>query len=117
MVKKYGNEYIPDAGDIVWLDFDPQVGREQAKRRPAICISPKIYNEKSELALFCPITSVIKGYPFEVEIKTELIQGVILSDQIKSLDYKKRNAKFIESAPLDILSKVKEYICLLVDFE
>lgn len=116
MVKKHGDIYIPDIGDIVWLDFDPQAGREQAKRRPAICLSPKDYNEKSELAIFCPITSVSKGYPFEVEINIEKIKGVILADQVRSLDYKERKAQFIQQAPEDILEKVKDYICLLIDY-
>ncbi|GAB6072090.1 endoribonuclease MazF [Venenivibrio stagnispumantis] len=116
MVKRFGEIYIPDIGDIVWLDFDPQVGREQAKRRPAICLSPKDYNEKSELAIFCPITSVSKGYPFEVEINIEKIKGVILADQVRSLDYKERKAQFIQQAPEDILEKVKDYICLLIDY-
>ena len=115
MVKKSGNIYIPDSGDIVWLDFDPQKGREQSKRRPAICLSPKVYNEKSELAIFCPITSVSKGYPFEIEINTSKIKGIVLADQVKSLDYKKRKAKFIEQAPYFVLDKVKEYVCLLID--
>ncbi|WP_293445742.1 endoribonuclease MazF [Persephonella sp.] len=115
MVKKSGKRYIPDSGDIVWLDFDPQVGREQSKRRPALCMSPKIYNEKSGLAIFCPITSISKGYPFEVEINTEQIKGVILADQVRSLDYKERKAQFVENAPTSVLEKVKEYICLLIN--
>jgi len=98
LAKKSGKGYIPERGDIVWLDFDPQLGREQAKRRPAICLSPREYNEKSELALFCPITSKEKGYPFEVKIKGNKVEGVVLSDQIKSLDYIERNAKYIEKA-------------------
>ena len=113
MVKKFG-KYIPDTGDIVYIDFDPQVGREQSKRRPAICISPKLYNSKSELALFCPITSKRKGYPFEIAISIGKIDGVILADQIKSLDYKKRNAEFYRKAPSYIVEKVKDYICALV---
>lgn len=83
--------YVPDAGDIVWLDFDPQVGHEQAGHRPALVLSPAVYNEKVGLMLCCPMTTQIKGYPFEV-----LIAGTrpsaVLSDQIKSLDWRKRNA-------------------------
>ncbi len=114
MVKKYG-KYVPDRGDIVWLDFEPQAGREQAKRRPAICLSPKEYNEKSGLALFCPITSKIKNYPFEIPININRIKGVILADQIRSLDYKARNAEFIEMASEEIIETLKETICLLIE--
>jgi mRNA interferase MazF len=78
--------YIPERGDIVWLNFTPQTGHEQMGRRPAIVISPFDYNEKVGLGLFCPITSKIKGYPFEVKIENKKIDGVVLSDQIKSLD-------------------------------
>jgi len=75
--------YIPDSGDIVWLTFSPQAGHEQSGRRPALVLSPAAYNEKVGLALFCPITSQIKGYPFEVLLQESLkVNGVILSDQI-----------------------------------
>ena len=101
-------KYIPHRGDIVWLDFNPQTGHEQKGRRPAIVISPKLYNEKTNLALFCPITKQKKGYPFEVELNTEKIQisGVILSDQIKSLEWNKRNADFIAKAEEETLDTV-----------
>lgn len=88
--------YVPDRGDIVWLSMDPQTGREQSGRRPALVISPREYNEKTDLAIFCPITSQVKGYPFEVNIPDNSeICGVILSDQVKSLDWKTRKAEFI----------------------
>ena len=83
--------YIPERGDIVWLDFNPQIGHEQMGKRPALVISPFDYNAKVGLAIFCPITSQKKGYPFEVNIKNKKIDGVVLSDQIKSLDWKKEN--------------------------
>ena len=87
--------YIPDRGDIVWLNFSPQSGHEQAGLRPALVISPKVYNQKVGLALFCPITSSVKGYSFEVNIPADLnIKGVILSDQVRSLDWKQRKARF-----------------------
>ncbi len=93
-------DYIPERGDIVWLDFDPQAGHEQAGKRPAIVISPKTYNSKVGLALFQPITNKQKGYPFEVLLPNNLpITGVILSDQIKSLDWKKRQIKYICTVP------------------
>ena len=91
MVKKY----IPERGDIVWLNFNPQSGHEQKGKRPAIVISPKQYNEKTGLGLFCPITSKVKNYPFEVKIENKKINGVVLSDQVKSLDWETRNIEFI----------------------
>ena len=92
MVKK---KYSPQRGDIVWLNFNPQSGHEQKGKRPAAVISPKEYNEKTGLGLFCPITSKIKDYPFEVIIENEKVNGVVLSDQIKSLDWKTREIEFI----------------------
>jgi mRNA interferase MazF len=88
------NKYTPKRGDIVWLDFDPQKGKEIQKTRPALTISPLSYNLKVGLGLFMPITSKIKGYPFEVIIEIPEIQGAVLCDQIRSLDWKARNAKF-----------------------
>lgn len=107
--------YTPERGDAVWLDFNPQSGHEQAGRRPAIVISPKSYNQKVGLALFCPITNQEKGYPFEVKIpKNKKVKGVVLSDQIKSLDWKARKIKFIEKLPDSVtekvLSKVKKLL-------
>jgi mRNA interferase MazF len=104
--------YIPDKGDIDWLNFNPQAGYEQSGKRPAIVISPKQYNKKVGLALFLPITSKQKGYPFEVELPENLpVTGVILSDQIKSLDWKIRNVEFICTIPqtyyLDAIAKFK----------
>lgn len=88
--------YVPNRGDAVWLDFNPQAGHEQAGRRPALVISPLLYNKKVGLAIFCPITSQVKGYPFEVIIPSGYtVAGVILSDQVKSLDWKVRNASRI----------------------
>ena len=105
-------EYIPDRGHLIWLNFTPQQGHEQAGRRPAIVISPGIYNKKTGLALLCPITSQIKHYPFEVLLPSDLeISGVVLSDQLKSLDWRARNAEFICEVPnntiTEILSKIK----------
>ena len=100
-------DYIPERGDAVWLVFDPQAGNEQARRRPAIVLSPKAYNTKSSISIVCPITSKVKGYPFEVTLPGNFpIQGVILSDQIKSLDWKVRKAEFICPLPLSILDEV-----------
>ena len=83
--------YVPDAGDIVWLDFTPQAGREQGGHRPALVLSPAAYNNKTSLMVCCPMTTQIKNYPFEVVI-TGVPQSVVLADQVKSLDWRSRNA-------------------------
>jgi len=106
--------YTPDRGDLVWLQFNPQSGHEQAGRRPALTISPKAYNQKVGLAIFCPITSHEKGYPFEVKIDEKQIQGVILADQIKRLDWRKREATFITKAPALAVNEVIELLNTLV---
>lgn len=109
-------DYVPSKGDIVWLDFDPQLGREQSGLRPALIVSPASYNKKVGLALICPITSQEKGYPFEVKIPKSLkISGVILSDHVKSLDWKARNSKFIDKIPKDIMEDVTAKIYSLLE--
>jgi len=86
--------FVPDAGDFVWLTFDPQAGREQAGRRPALVLSPRMYNAKSGLALACPVTNQVKGYPFEVAVPASVgATGVILADHLKSIDWKARHAE------------------------
>lgn len=98
--------YEPDRGDIIRLDFNPQSGHEQMGRRPAIVLSPISNNKKVGLALICPITSKVKGYPFEVLLPTNLtVTGVIIADQVKSMDWKVRNADFIEKAPKSVISE------------
>ena len=109
------NAFVPEKGDLVWLEFNPQAGHEQKGRRPAICISQKLYNQKTGLALFCPITSHIKGYPFEVILETHSINGCILSDQVKSLDFSKRNCTFIEKATIKETNAVIENIKLMIE--
>jgi mRNA interferase MazF len=103
--------YIPSKGDIVWVEFNPQRGHEQAGHRPALVISPYEYNSTTSLAIVVPITSKIKGYPFEVKINGDNIQGVALADQVKSLDFGARNFKFIEKAEsvviIEVLYKLK----------
>jgi len=102
-----GSSYCPRRGDVVWLTFDPQAGHEQAGHRPALVLSPESYNRKVGLALFCPITAQRKGYPFEVAIPAGLeVSGVILSDQVKSLDWKVRNTRFGCRLPLETLQEV-----------
>ncbi|MFZ4816583.1 MAG: endoribonuclease MazF [Phototrophicaceae bacterium] len=103
--------YIPERGDVVWLEFSPQAGHEQAGQRPALVLSPKTYNEKVGLAICCPITSKAKGYPFEVKLPDGFnITGVVLTDQVKSLDWRARHIKFIAKAPSttvkDVLAKL-----------
>jgi mRNA interferase MazF len=91
-------QYVPERGDIVWLQIEPQAGDEQAGLRPAMVLSPRAYNERTGLALCCPITNQVKGYPFEVALPTGLrVTGVVLADQIKSLDWRARKAKYIAS--------------------
>ena len=111
MVKE---KYIPERGDIIWLDFTPQTGHEQMGRRPAIVISPIEYNEKVGLGIFCPITSKEKGYPFEVKITNKKIDGVVLSDQIKNLDWDKRNAEFIIKSKKEELEEVVDKLKVLI---
>lgn len=96
-------KYIPKLGDIVWFEFDPQMGKEIQKKRPALTISPQSYNLKTSLGLFMPITSKIKGYPFEVIIDMKGIHGAILCDQIRSLDWGARKAKFVTHIPVSII--------------
>lgn len=99
--------YVPDRGDVVWLNFNPQAGHEQAGKRPAFVLSPASYNRKVGLALFCPITTKVKGYPFEVDLPEDLdITGTVLSDQIKNLDWKARNATFICKLSDEVIEQV-----------
>jgi mRNA interferase MazF len=106
--------YVPDRGDLVWLQFNPQSGHEQAGRRPALTLSPREYNQRVGLGIFCPVTSHEKGYPFEVNISGKKIKGVILADQVKSLDWKKREAEFIDKVPRVIVDEVTELLRTLI---
>ena len=106
--------YVPSRGDIVWIDFDPTKGHEQSGRRPAIVVSPQAYNAKARLALVCQITSQAKGYPFEVAFKTRAVQGVILADQIRSMDWRKRRAEKAGRASDSAVSEVQSLLQKLV---
>ncbi len=98
--------YAPQRGDLVWLSFDPQAGHEQAGRRPALVLSPAAYNARSGLALMAPITSRVKGYPFEVALPNGLpIAGVVLADQVRSLDWQARRAEPICAAPAEVVEE------------
>lgn len=99
--------YVPERGDAVWINFNPQAGHEQSGRRPAIVLSPQTYNGKVGLCLLCPITNKAKGYPFEVSIPAGLgVTGVVLSDQAKSLDWQVRNAELIAQLPETVIAEV-----------
>ncbi len=108
-------EYVPKRGDAVWLNLDPQSGREQAGRRPVLIISPLAYNKKVGLALVCPITNQAKGYTFEVEIPKGLkVKGVILSDHLKSADWKTRDIEFIGRIPESVVEDVVDKLDTLL---
>jgi mRNA interferase MazF len=110
--------YVPKRGDLIWLDFTPQVGHEQAGRRPAAVISNSQYNRKVGLLLACPITSQRKQYPFEVLLPEGLpISGVILADQVRSLDWKRRRAAFIGRLGEEVLAEILGKLAVLIDEE
>jgi len=106
--------YVPDAGDIVYLDFDPQVAREQAKRRPALVLTDLRYNRASGLAVVCPLTSKIKPYPFTLPVTVGEVEGAVLVDQLKSIDWQSRGAEFHSKAPAILIAKVRQYIAVLL---
>jgi mRNA interferase MazF len=107
--------YVPERGDVVWIPLNPQAGHEQAGRRPAVVLSPAAYNGKVGLALLCPVTSQIKGYPFEVLVPEGLsVGGAILADQVKSLDWRARAAKFACSLPAETMSDVLQRALILL---
>ena len=107
-MKKSGSDnYIPSRGDIVWLDFNPRTGREQAGHRPAIVISPKQFNSLSSLVFVCPITSRVKGFSFEILLPEEMqTRGVVLIHHLRSVDWKTRGVKFIELAPISVIDEI-----------
>lgn len=107
------SNFVPEAGDIVWLAFDPQAGHEQAGHRPALVLSPARYNERSGLMLCCPLTTRIKGYPFEVAIAGDP-PTVVLSDQVKSLDWRSRGARLKARATHDELAAVRARVKALL---
>jgi mRNA interferase MazF len=101
-----GRAYVPERGDVVWLQFDPQAGHEQAGHRPALVLSPSAYNRRSGLMLCCPITSRVKGYPFEVALAGKRdLAGVVLADQVKSLDWRARRARKKDMAPPEVVQE------------
>ena len=106
--------YVPDRGDLVWIHFNPQAGHEQAGRRPALVLSPAAYNGKVGLALLCPITSQRKGYPFEVVLPEGKVSGVVLADQVKSLDWRARQAERAGTAPASVVEEVLHKLATLL---
>jgi mRNA interferase MazF len=111
------SSYIPDYGDIVWLVLEPRVGHEQSGRRPAIVISERRLSEHTSLAVMCPITSRIKGLPFEIELEKTETKGAALPIHVKSIDWSARKAKFIEKAPRTITDKVAESVGAIIGLE
>ncbi len=109
--------YVPQRGDLIWLDFTPQSGHEQAGRRPALVLSPRAYNSKTLLMLCCPITSRVKGYPFEVLVDSTTIHGVVLADQIKSVDWATRHADYAGKAPPEVSQEVLDKALTLLGYE
>jgi len=106
--------YIPEAGDIVMMDFDPQIGREQAKRRPALVLTDQRYNRASGLAVVCPLTSKRKPYPFALPVSLDQVEGAVLVDQLKSLDWSGRKTKFHSKAEPALVGKVRQYVAVLL---
>jgi mRNA interferase MazF len=110
-----GRAYVPRRGDVVWISLSPQAGHEQAGRRPAVVLSPQSYNTKVGLAILCPITSQPKGYPFEILLPAGLpVGGAILSDQVKSLDWRARYAELICTLPAETTSEALQKLATLL---
>ena len=112
---KRKSRYVPERGDVVWISMDPQAGHEQAGRRPALVLSPATYNRKTGLAVLCPITSQVKGYPFEVPMpENQPVRGVALADQIKSLDWRARKVTSFSRVPPEVLVQVFRRLVALI---
>jgi mRNA interferase MazF len=106
--------YVPERGDVIWTNFDPQAGREQAGRRPAMVLSPRIYHKAAGLMICVPITSKAKGYPFEVAVTGGKIAGVALADHVKNLDWRARGAVFIERAATSTVEEIQDLVQQLI---
>ena len=111
-------EYVPQRGDAIWINFNPQAVHEQAGRRPAVVLSPGAYNGKTSLVILCPITNQVKGYPFEVAVPAGLdVKGVILADQVKSMDWRARNAALICPLPTETVDAILQRVGTLLTRE
>ena len=111
-----GGRAAPDRGDVVWITLDPQVGHEQRGRRPALDLSPQAYNARVGLGLFCPITSQAKGYPFEVPLPAGLpVSGVLLADQVRSMDWRGRDARPFGRVPARVIAHVLRRLDALLE--
>ena len=109
--------YVPEMGDVVWIEFDPQAGHEQAGHRPALVLSPAQYNRKTGLMVCCPLSTRVKGYPFEVQVEVDGQACVVLSDQVKSLDWMVRRAKkkkgaVAESVMMEVRGRIKALLAI-----
>lgn len=107
-------QYVPSVGDIAWIDFDPQVGREQGKRRPALVLTSEAYNRASGLVVVCPLTSKPKPYPFALPVTVNKVVGAVLVDHIKSIDWSGRNITFHSKADPQLLANVRAYVAVLL---
>ena len=108
--------YVPERGDVVWITLNPQAGHEQAGRRPAVVVSPRSYNGKVGLGLFCPVTSQVKGYPFEVSLPAGLpVKGVVLAEQVKSLNWRARQVEFAARLPGSASAEVVGKLAALLE--
>jgi len=106
---------VPNRGDVIWIDFQPQAGHEIMKRRPALVLSPRSYNAKAGLAVLCPVTSTVRGYPFEVGLPAgHPTSGVVLADQVRSLDWRARNAERVAKVPVEVIDEVVAKIAALI---
>lgn len=106
--------YIPERGDLIWIEFNPQAGKEQAGHRPALVLSEKKYNQVTGLSILCPITSKVKGYPFEVKINLKEVSGVVLADHVKNFDWRERKAAFIAKAPETAVDEIINIINIII---
>jgi mRNA interferase MazF len=106
--------YVPDLGDVIYLDFDPQAGREQAKRRPALVMTTRKYNRTAGRAVVCPLTAVIKPYPFALRVHIKGREGCVLTDHIKSMDWQVRQVEFYDRVPDSVLEQAKNLLGVLL---
>lgn len=108
-------DFVPNRGDIIWLILDPRVGHEQSGRRPALVISPNVFTERTGLAVICPITSKVKGMPFEIMLKQTKTKGAILPIHVRSIDVRARKASFIEKAPPAIFVRTVQSVEAMIN--